>query len=136
MEKIQQKTSLFLLLILAVGVLVLAGCNGGSPPSSVKLTVSGSVKLIDTGAGQQNVTVTLTSTKTAANVYSGVSSATGDVTLADVLAPDTYSVTITSADFEAGTLSNVTLTIPSDGTKAATLPTIYVTPKHPTGPAI
>lgn len=123
--------------VVALGVVALGGCNGGSPPTNVKVAVTGQVLVLQedgTAAGQAGVTVTLTS---GSHVYSGVTAADGSYHLSDVLAPMTYTVTVSGTGVKASKLRALAVTVPAGGAGAEfRAPTIYVTPEVPAPPAL
>jgi hypothetical protein len=137
MVNFSNKTLLVLSVLAALVVVALSGCNGGSPPTNVKIAVTGQVLLLaddGTTPGQAGVTVTLTN---GAHVFSAVTGAGGTYNLTDVLAPMTYAVTIAGTGVKTSTLSDVAVTIPSGGAGSTfTVPVIYVTPDVPAPPTL
>lgn len=137
MVNFSKRTLLILSVAVALAVVALSGCNGGSPPTNILLAVTGQVLVMQddgTTAGQAGVTVTLTN---GTRVFTGVTGAGGTYTLADVLAPMTYAVAISGGGVKTSTLSDVAVTIPAGGASVAfTVPSIYVTPDVPTPPTL
>jgi hypothetical protein len=137
MVNFNPKTLLMLLVLAALAVVALSGCNGGSPPTNVKVAVTGQVLLLaddGTTPGQAGVTVTLTN---GTHVFSGTTGTGGTYNIADVLAPMTYTVTVAGTGVKASKLSDVAVTIPSGGAGSTfTVPTIYVTPEVPDTPTL
>jgi len=137
MVNFSNKTLLVLSVLAALVVVALSGCNGGSPPTNVKIAVTGQVLLLADGGttpGQAGVTVTLTN---GTQVFSGVTGADGTYNLTDVLAPMTYTVTVAGTGVKTSTLSDVAVTIPAGGAGSTfTVPVIYVTPDVPAPPTL
>lgn len=114
-----------LLVALGVGTLLLTGCSSGSPPTALPRTVTGTVMALSetaAPAGIANATVKLTQ---GTQSFQAVSGAGGAVSVPGVLAPGTYTLTVTLAGYQvAGTLPQINLPV---GTTAWPLPgTIYL----------
>jgi hypothetical protein len=137
MVNFSKRTLLILSLVLALAVVALNGCNGGSPPTTVRINVTGKVLLLaddGTTPGQAGVTVTLTR---GGDTFSAVTGADGTYNLTDVLAPLTYTVTVSGSGVKTSKLRDLVVPIPPGGAGGVfTAPTIYVTPAAPAPPSL
>lgn len=125
-----------LVVMALIGVLALAGCNGGHPPTQILLQVAGQVTLLQEGGnvGQGGVTVRLTPKDGGAPIDIVVA-ADGSFAKDDVPAGDYAVDLVVPAGIDAPALADITLD-KNDPDKKVTIDTIYVIASPPNAPTL